>query len=566
MPEIRHLDNHNLWEPNEFAGSCFRIIMYSIQSERVQAQYSHHVIQQVLGHLDDHNRATPKVRAGMVQVLQEAVDIAAKGSIGPTVLEVFDTLLKHLRMSVELEHGVRSRHNSENSTTSKTKESEEKIVQNAIVQTIGFFGGNLPEYQRAEVMMFIMGKFPVCGAPCHTPHMVQIGDQGTRCIQIMLLRSLIMVTSGFKAKTIAAALPAPLLDPLFSTSLMEDNELRQLALEILHNIIDRHDNRAKLQGIRIIPDVAALKIKREKISKQDISFMKMHGQQLYRQIYLGCREEDNVHKNYELLFTTLALITIELANEEVVIDLIRLVIALQDLALFNDVNMSMFMRCGIMALVASYLNFLSQMIAIPSFCQHVSKVLETRNQDAQYLLPEHIFKEKCSLPSTLEKGNKSLYFLTSETAESLAGLGYSVDRLSVPYVPHESDEDSVSKRKSVADTISIQVALLSSSLSDKPQVAEITFESLKKAIDTSATEEQERRRQVIEKFQKAPFEEIAAHCESKTKSLHNRLQQIFELAVRPPPRPSGTVTIISGHAQCQSVPVYEMKFPDLCVY
>jgi len=54
-----------------------------------------------------------------------------------------------------------------------------------------------------------------------------------------------------------------------------------------------------------------------------------HGQQLYRHIYLGCKEEDNIHKNFELLFTTLAILTIELANEEVVIDLIRLTIALQ---------------------------------------------------------------------------------------------------------------------------------------------------------------------------------------------------------------------------------------------
>lgn len=54
-----------------------------------------------------------------------------------------------------------------------------------------------------------------------------------------------------------------------------------------------------------------------------------HGQQLYRHIYLGCKEEDNVHKNFELLFTTLAILTIELANEEAVIDLIRLSIAIQ---------------------------------------------------------------------------------------------------------------------------------------------------------------------------------------------------------------------------------------------
>ncbi|MEQ2258961.1 membrane anchoring protein efr3a, partial [Xenotaenia resolanae] len=72
-----HLDHHHLWDPNEFAVSCFRIIMYSIQ-----AQHSHHVIQQVLNHLDTHNKSTPRVRAGIVQVLLETVAIAAKGSVG----------------------------------------------------------------------------------------------------------------------------------------------------------------------------------------------------------------------------------------------------------------------------------------------------------------------------------------------------------------------------------------------------------------------------------------------------------------------------------------------------
>lgn len=116
-----------------------------------------------------------------------------------------------------------------------------------------------------------------------------------------------------------------------------------------------------------------------------------------------------MQKNFELLFTALALLTIELANEDVVIDLIRLSLALQvhtqthtqsnqlvylnhflsilgylfcncfcdwlqDMALDNEENMPMFIRCGIMALIAAYLNFLSQMVANPAFCQHVSKV------------------------------------------------------------------------------------------------------------------------------------------------------------------------------------------------
>ncbi|KAG7218601.1 hypothetical protein INR49_011528 [Caranx melampygus] len=319
-PVLVHLDNHHLWDPNEFAVSCFRIIMYSIQ-----AQHSHHVIQQVLNHLDTHNKTTPRVRAGIVQVLLETVAIAAKGSVGmiqeskrsaaftyenatppnlwlgPTVLEVFNTLLKHLRMSVDFELGESSRRNSSASVSSlRGKESEERIVQNAIIQTIGFFGGNLPDYQRAEVMMFIMGKVPVYGTPCHTLDTVKIGHQGTKRIQTMLLSSLIMVTSGFKSKSMAAALPPPFLDPLFSISLMEDSELRQLVLEILHNIIDRHDNRAKLRGIRIIPNVAALKIKREKISKQDVAFMKKVEELLQRShlsSHLTCRGSSSWRNN-----------------------------------------------------------------------------------------------------------------------------------------------------------------------------------------------------------------------------------------------------------------------------
>uniref|UniRef100_A0A9L0RXG3 EFR3 homolog A n=1 Tax=Equus caballus TaxID=9796 RepID=A0A9L0RXG3_HORSE len=563
----RHLDHHKLWDPNEFAVHCFKIIMYSIQ-----AQYSHHVIQEILGHLDARKKDSPRVRAGIIQVLLEAVAIAAKGSIGPTVLEVFNTLLKHLRLSVEFEaNDLQGGSVVSANLNASSKDNDEKIVQNAIIQTIGFFGSNLPDYQRSEIMMFIMGKVPVFGTSTHTLDISQLGDLGTRRIQIMLLRSLLMVTSGYKAKTIVTALPGSFLDPLLSPSLMEDYELRQLVLEVMHNLMDRHDNRAKLRGIRIIPDVADLKIKREKICRQDTSFMKKNGQQLYRHIYLGCKEEDNVQKNYELLYTSLALITIELANEEVVIDLIRLAIALQDSAIINEDNLPMFHRCGIMALVAAYLNFVSQMIAVPAFCQHVSKVIEIRTMEAPYFLPEHIFRDKCMLPKSLEKHDKNLYFLTNKIAESLGGSGYSVERLSVPYVPQVTDEDRLSRRKSIVDTVSIQVDILPNSVPSDDVVSnteEITFEALKKAIDTSGMEEQEKekRRLVIEKFQKAPFEEIAAQCESKANLLHDRLAQILELTVRPPPSPSGTLTITSGHAQYQSVPVYEMKFPDLCVY
>lgn len=39
----------------------------------------------------------------------------------------------------------------------------------------GFFGSNLPDYQRSEIMMFIMGKVPVFGTSTHTLDISQLG-------------------------------------------------------------------------------------------------------------------------------------------------------------------------------------------------------------------------------------------------------------------------------------------------------------------------------------------------------------------------------------------------------
>lgn len=54
-----------------------------------------------------------------------------------------------------------------------------------------------------------------------------------------------------------------------------------------------------------------------------------HAQRLYRHVYLTCREASSGRGHYQALFTLLAVVSVELANEEVLVDLIRLVLALQ---------------------------------------------------------------------------------------------------------------------------------------------------------------------------------------------------------------------------------------------
>ncbi|XP_060947195.1 protein EFR3 homolog B [Limanda limanda] len=562
-PVLMHLDNHSLWEGKTFAVRCFKIIMYSIQS-----QHSHLVIQQLLGHLDANSKNSATVRAGIVEVLLEAAAIAASGSVGPTVLEVFNTLLRQLRLSVDYE--LTGSYDG-NIGTKIIKAHEERQLQEAVIRTIGSFANTLPTYQRSEVMLFIMGKIPVPGV-----HLALLstgsGPEGTRMIQIMLLKSLVQVTAGFQTTNMLTALPSSFLEPLLSFYLTEDPEIRLLVLQILLSLIDRHDNQPKFENISIISDISILKLKVDKCSRQDNLFMKKHGQQLYRHIYLGCKEQSSGPQHYETLFALLGLLSVELANEEVVVDLIRLALALQDLALSTDEAMPVYNRCAVHALAAAYLNLICQLTTVPAFCQHIHEVIEVRQKESPHLLPEDVFIDDPKLPSSLEKVEGDVLFLQSKITEVLGGSGYNTDRLATPYVPQFTDEDRLSKRKSIGETISLQVEVESRNSPEKEErtpAEEITFETLKNAIvDSVGMEEQERerRRQVVEKFQKAPFEEIAAHCGARATLLQSKLNQIFEITIRPPPSPSGTISSGYGQTQSRSVPIYEMKFPDLCVY
>lgn len=85
---------------------------------------------------------------------------------------------------------------------------------------------------------------------------------------------------------------------------------------------------------RVFTDISVLKLKVDKCSQQDNLFMKKHSQRLYRHIFLATKEENSSQQHFESLYMLLGLICIELANEEVVVDLIRLALALQVLFSF----------------------------------------------------------------------------------------------------------------------------------------------------------------------------------------------------------------------------------------
>ncbi|NWV41839.1 EFR3B protein, partial [Grantiella picta] len=512
-PVLIHLDNHSLWEPKVFARGCFRIIMYSIQP-----QHSHLVIQQLLGHLDANSRSAAPIRAGIVEVLSEAAGIAASGSVGPTVLEVFNTLLRQLRLSIDYE--LTGAYDSGAGKSRKIKEHEERMFQEAVIKTIGGnssgFSRNFPFFPKIFLIpsprshLEFPSEFPIF------PHFSR--ENRNRLTQIMLLKSLLQVSVGFQCTNLLTALPGAFLERLLSPALLEDPEIRLFVLEILCSFLDRHGNRQRLCPESAIGDVSVLKLKVEKCSRQDSVFMKKHGQQLLRHLFLVSKEQQNSRDHFQALFRLLVLLGLELANEELLVDLIRLVLAMQDLAQSSEEKLPARSRCALLALGAAFLHLIAQLLTVPPFLQHVREVIQAREKDAPFLLPQEAFGENPRPSGGWDQLGPELFFGQSRISEILGSSGYSLERLSAPYVPQLGDEDRLSKRKSIGETISLQVEVESRNSPEREQRApaeEITYETLKKAIvDSVAVEEQERerRRLVVEKFQKAPFEEIAAHC------------------------------------------------------
>uniref|UniRef100_M3ZFC2 EFR3 homolog B n=1 Tax=Xiphophorus maculatus TaxID=8083 RepID=M3ZFC2_XIPMA len=397
-PVLMHLDSRSLWEGGSFAVRCFQIIMFSIQS-----QHSHLVIQQLLGHLDANSRSPASVRAGIVEVLSEAAVIEATGSVGPTVLEVFNTLLRQLRQSVDYQlTGY-----YDNAGKHKTTSFHEKTLQDAVIKTIGSFANTLPVYQRSEVMLFIMGKIPVPGI------YPALGSPNTgRMIQVMLLKSL---------SNLLTALPSSFLEPLLSFTLMDDPEIRLLVLSILTSLIDRRHNAARITAVRYFSEMCVSAVQ--------------HAQRLYRHVFLACKEESNGPSHYQALFILLVVLSVELVSEEVLVDLIRLILALQEMGVTNQESLSVWNRCSLHAVCAAALHVLSQTGPPPPLHQHVTQVIESRQKGAPHLLPESVL---CDQPRYQNKPiRRHLLFVQSKVCEALTGSSYSTqcERLNTPYTP-----------------------------------------------------------------------------------------------------------------------------------
>lgn len=157
----------------------------------------------------------------------------------------------------------------------------------------------------------------------------------------------------------------------------------------------------------------------EKSSRPDLIFIRKHGPEIYLALYESLELPSNTVDNIKAIYTTLALLAVELASEETVLEQLRLVLSLQDLALTSG-QITPSLKFNLHAIVVSLLVLISYVCSITSLMDYANKIVEGRRKEASHLLPTLRKNYDSDLPSRF---SPALLIDQATVTECLKGAG-----------------------------------------------------------------------------------------------------------------------------------------------
>lgn len=276
------MDRHELWVPNQFAIQTFRIVMISIQS-----QYSYTVVETLMSHLDQNLKSSPRTKTSLAVVLSKIIAIAAGESVGPSALDIINNLLTHLRTS-----------------TSNEPTMEESQYQEALINALGEFANHHPDYQKIEIMLFIMNTVPDLSKTSKADQM----------LQNILLKSLLKVGVQYHTISFEKAFPSSFLQPLLRMARAQHLPTRLIVMKIFQALLDRHQNQVTLS---VIKTKNYIDLSLEPPSRSDIIFTHKHGANIM-QALLDTLLLDVDTEALTATYNTAALLVVEMCSGETI--------------------------------------------------------------------------------------------------------------------------------------------------------------------------------------------------------------------------------------------------------
>lgn len=562
-PALTHFDKSELWVPNEFALRIFNIILYSVQN-----QFNYIVIEKLLSHLDDHIKDKANVKASIVQVLAACVKIASNSSIGPAVLEVFNTLLRHLRTSVDARFQSRRVSDSD----------DEKEFEESLVSTVGAFAAVLPDFQKTDIMMFIMGKFPLPNDQIQNTHHFSQENQdhtrvseGDRVLQKMFLRCLLSVAQSFDSISFSTTFSPTFLESLLQATIVEDSVVRRLAQEIFHTLLDRHGNISKLGENGLLKRGQEIKLTTEECSKQDLVFLKKNKDEILWYLYESACLPSNAVENILAIYLTLAVITVEVSTDfELISSIVHLAIGLQSVALDDNMMLPSVIRCALHALVAGYLSVVSQLTRTGDLKEYVSLIIQLREKEADFLTPERALTSTTnSFVLSAHSIPKHLVFEILNVREALPDVGCDSRSLRTPY-KHQPLKDVLNHRlesESVVSNINNEIDAHppnSPGINSSAPKEKITFQKLKDIISERPLKTIHQSGKDVREIA-AGFTEIADDASARTQEFTSKVLTVLD-ALNTPLQSRALSISTQSLSSNPGEESYIMKFPRQYVY
>lgn len=567
-PALTHFDKSELWVPNEFALKVFKVILYSVQN-----QFNYIIIEKLLSHLDDHIRDKAKVKASIVQVLAACVGIASSSSIGPAVLEVFNTLLRHLRSSVDARFQT-----GKQSGCAGSNDDDEKEFEESLVSTVGAFAAVLPDFQKTDIMMFIMGKLPLADEQIqeshysskkgHIPTTMAEGDQ---LLQKMLLQCLLNVAQSFTSISLAATFSPTFLKSLLQATIVDNSATRRLAHEILYTLLDLHGNVDKLGLNVLVTRGQEVELTVEKCSKQDLIFFKKNKVEILWYLYESACIISNSLENILAVYLTLAVITAEMSTDfEVISSSVHLVLGLQSVAQDESLMLPSMICCALHSIVAAYLYLVACVIGSQDLKDYVSLIVQLREKEADFLTPGRALKPTGNrIVLSAHSIPKHLLFDLSSIRDALLKLGCDVRLLKTPY-RHQPLKDVLNHRLEGQSFVSDIDNEIDSNPPSSPGLhsstprESITFQMLKDIVSEKVLKTSNQRENGG-KQDAASFSEVASDASAKAQEFNSKVLSVLEVINTPLHSRAlnlSTQSLSSNHGEES----YIIEFPRQYVY
>ncbi|XP_037944533.1 protein EFR3 homolog cmp44E isoform X3 [Teleopsis dalmanni] len=548
-PLLTHMDRHELWVPNTFAIHTFRIVMISIQP-----QYSYTVVETLMQHLDNNFKSSPKTRTSLAVVLSKIIAIAAGESVGPSALDIINNLLTHLRTSV--------------STTTEIT-AEESQYQEALINALGEFANHHPDYQKIEIMLFIMNTVPDLSKK----------SKGDQMLQNILLKSLLKVGTQYSTVSFEKAFPASFLQPLLKMARAPHDPTRIIVMHIFQALLDRHQNE-KVLSVVSVKSYAALS--QEPPSRSDIIFTHKYGANIM-QALIDSMALSNRIEALTSSYNTAALLIVEMACSETVQEFLLFILGIQQISTTSE-DIDSIHKCNLHCTAIALLTLTARVTGITNLLEYAQKIIDARKEEAPYLLPPLLDPKKANTKMNLALPHLSIDKLALSEALQNAGMDFNRLQTGAPYALNQTDNPA--HRHSWVESVSNQMPQRNSSadltaynadadsITSSPGVykkalaPEYNFDAMKRALaepsEATKREEREKQKQIVRAFRESNFEDLVRRTEPKHDVIQNRLNDLFNsLTIERQINQNDIKTQIQAASE---KPIYETNFPELFYY